>query len=131
MPIHNVFLNKRLEYIISIQGKEYKVYKAKYNELNEELPVDFEQECDLKIKGIFSEPTSPYRGRMYSEDARAVSKYNPVFLCLWKDVCGMININDIFIRNGHKYKVVSIDNMQEENIVCQISFEENDNGWNC
>lgn len=52
----------------------------------------------------------------------------PKILCLWDEVSGNLQVDDFIIVNGKTFKVTGITNVQEWNIVCDISLEMVDNG---
>lgn len=110
-------LNK-VKRLINTQGRSVVVTrqgKNKFNEPNGEAEV-------FNIKGVFHETTS-YLSKTGSDGSTVRAKPSPMFLCLWDDV-KKLNHLDLVLINNRTYKIGEIKNLNEADVVGDISLEE-------
>lgn len=106
-------------------GIEYEFKRAGKNNFGE--PTE-----DLsvvgKLKGLYHEQNSSIR--ISTGDTTQVrTKKIPMILCLYEDAASLVlKIGDIVEINGKTLKVTGIVNIQEWNIISDISLEVVDNG---
>lgn len=111
---------------IKKSGIEYEFRRSKVNEFNE--PTD-EFEVIGKLKGIYHEQNSSVQIIM-GDTTQTRTKKIPMILCLYDDVANLLlKVDDIIKINGKVLKVTGITNIQEWNIIADISLEVVDNGF--
>lgn len=124
-------INKKFEaYKINREIKKsgivYEFKRSKVNEFNE--PTD-EFEVIGKLKGIYHEQNSSVQIIM-GDTTQTRTKKIPMILCLYDDVANLLlKVDDIIKINGKVLKVTGITNIQEWNIIADISLEVVDNGF--
>lgn len=105
-------------------GKEYEFSRAEVNKFNE--PMSDNGDSVGKILGIYHEQNS-YIGISTSDTTQIRSKKTPMILCLYEDAT-FLKIGDKVSINSNVFKVTSVINIQEWNIIADISLEVIDNG---
>ena len=110
-------LNK-LRRLIRTQGKQFLVEKPSFDKFNE---PDGNTEV-VSITGVFHELTG-YKSKK-TDDATSISKRtSPMVLILWEDV-SLFNGDATVKFNNKPYRVCTIKNLGECNLVADISLEE-------
>lgn len=123
-------LNKKFEAYkvkreIRRSGIECLFYRNVLNEFNE--PTDDKEEVG-KLSGLYHESNSNISIVM-GETTQTRSKKIPMILCLWDDVKPIKLLpGDFMILNGKTFKVTGVLNIQEWNIIADISLEVVDDG---
>ena len=100
-------------------GEQYNFLRNKTNQYGE--PTDEEPETVATICGLFH-VSKGYATKNVQDGTRTHSKGQPMLLCCYDDV-ESIQSEDYFVLNGNTYKVVEKNNIQEYNIVANISLE--------
>lgn len=109
---------------IKRSGTTFKLYRNKKNEFNETI----EEDSFLvgSIKGLYHEQNG-YISVISSESSQYRSKKIPMILCLFEDVASINLEKDDYILIGkNKYTLSAITNVQNWNIIADISLEEKD-----
>lgn len=104
-------------------GTEYKFKRAKLNDFKE--PTD-ENELAGKLLGLYHEQNS-YVSVTVSDATQTRTKKVPMILCLYEDA-KTLKFGDIVEINSKKLKVTGIVNIQEWNIIADVSLEVIDDG---
>ena len=80
------------------------------------------------IRGLYHEQNSNVQ--ITTGDTTQVrTKKIPMILCLYEDAASLVlRVGDIVLFNGKSYKVTGVTNIQEWNIIADISLEVVDNG---
>ena len=106
-------------------GTDYEFKRIGKNEFGEPTGV-----FDVigKLKGLYHEQNSSVK--ITTGDTTQIrSKKVPMILCLYEDAASLVlRIGDIIELNGKVLKVTGIVNIQEWNIISDISLEVVDNG---
>ena len=101
-------------------GTEYEFKrpgKNKFNEPSKELS------SIGKLKGLYHEQSSSIQITT-GDTTQTRTKKLPMILCLYKDVASLaLNVGDIVAINSKIFKVTGIINVQEWNIITDISLE--------
>lgn len=101
-------------------GKPYEFSRHKLNEYGEPLP---EKTIIGGLVGLYHESTS-YIYLSVSNATQSQTKKVPQILCLYGAVSALgIKANDKVVVNGKEHRVTGIDNVQEWNIIADISLE--------
>lgn len=109
-------LNK-LRRLIHTQGKSFLLKKPSLNKFNE---PDGDTESVI-ITGVFHELTG-YKSKKTDEATSISKRTSPMVLILWEDVSFL---NDVTVEfNSKPYRVCTIKNIGECNLVADISLEE-------
>lgn len=114
-----LFLKNKIKRQLDCNGIEYSFKrnkKDKFNQLTDEV-VNVKE-----LKGIYHESNS-YITREVSEAAITQSKKKPMILTLLENVEGL-ELDDFVEINGKKYKINGFLDIQNYNVVCDISLEE-------
>lgn len=109
-------------------GIDYEFKRLGRNDFGE---PNNELESIGKIKGLYHEQnTSVQSVGLTSTDATQVhSRKKPMILCLYDDAANLsLRTGDILKLNGKTLKVTGISNIQEWNIISDISLEVFDDG---
>lgn len=113
---------------IKRSGVEYEFKRRKLNDFNE---CSGEEISIGKVKGIYHESTYANETAylMSKDSSQTRSKKTPMILCLYDDVAFLdLHVNDLVSFNNKTFKVVSLSNIQEWNIVVDIFLEVVDDG---
>lgn len=126
--INKKFEAYKIKREIKRSGAEYEFKRKELNEFNE--PVG-EPVLIGNVKGIFHETIyAGGRASLTSEDSSQTrTKKTPMILCLYEDVASLgLKIGDLVSFNNKTFKIVSVSNIQEWNIVADIFMEVVDYG---
>lgn len=104
---------------IQIHGTEYTFFRKKVDNYGE--PTKEEPEQIANVKGLFH-VSKGYITQNIQDGTKTHSKGQPMLMVAHENV-GEIKTEDFFVINGNKYKVVEKNNIQEYNIVTDISLE--------
>lgn len=104
---------------IQIHGTEYTFLRKKVDNYGE--PTKEEPEQIANVKGLFH-VSKGYITQNIQDGTKTHSKGQPMLMVAHENV-GEIKTEDFFVINGNKYKVVEKNNIQEYNIVTDISLE--------
>lgn len=106
-------------------GTDYEVKRAKKNEFGE--PTS-EMEVVGKLKGLYHEQNGSIQITT-GDTTQTRTKKVPMILCLYEDTASLaLQIGDIVKINAKTFKVTGVINIQEWNIISDISLEVVDNG---
>ena len=120
----NKSLQFKLKREIQKSGSEYEFVRAKQKnsfgepDTSEYIPVK-------TLIGIYHEEGSQI-SITTGETTQTRNKKSPALLCLYDDTT-LINVGDVVLINGKKCSVTGITNIQEWNIIVDISLEVVDN----
>lgn len=104
---------------IKIHGEQYVIYRDKLDKYGE--PVKDEKEQIVEVKGLFH-TVKGYVTKNVKDGTTTHGKGYPKILVAYTDVENIMN-GDYTIINGKKYIVVDKNDMQNYNIVSDISLE--------
>lgn len=104
---------------IQIHGTEYTFFRKKVDNYGE--PTKEEPEQIANVKGLFH-VSKGYITQNIQDGTKTHSKGQPMLMVAHENI-GEIKTEDFFVINGNKYKVVEKNNIQEYNIVTDISLE--------
>lgn len=104
-------------------GKEYYFERAKLNDFKE--PIE-DSLFIGKLLGLYHEQNS-YVGITTGDTTQTRNKKVPMILCLYEDA-NFLKIDDIVKINSKTFKVTGIINIQEWNLIADISLEVTDSG---
>ena len=104
-------------------GIEYEFKRAKLNVFKEPTKED---EVVGKLKGLYHEQNSNVSVTT-GETTRTRTKKVPMILCLYEDA-KFLKLDDIVKINSKTMKVTGVVNIQEWNIIADISLEVVDDG---
>lgn len=113
-------LNK-VRRLIKTQGRSALIVRPGTNKFGEP-----ESEVDVRtILGVFHESSSrmTYQAKTNSDGSTIRAKAAPMMLCLWEDVQD-IQHTDHLVMNNNAYVIGEIKNVNESNLVADISLEE-------
>ena len=113
-------LNK-VRRLIKTQGRSALIVRPATNKFGEP-----EGEADVcTILGVFHESSSKmtYQAKTTSDGSTIRAKAAPMMLCLWEDVQDLRHTDHVVINN-HAYIIGEIKNVNESNLVADISLEE-------
>lgn len=113
-------LNK-VRRLIKTQGRSALIVRPGTNKFGEP-----ESEADVRtILGVFHESSSrmTYQAKTNSDGSTIRAKAAPMMLCLWEDVQD-IQHTDHLVMNNNAYVIGEIKNVNESNLVADISLEE-------
>ena len=120
----------KLKRQLARSGKEYEFSRSDKNKFGEPEATG---EKIGSLKGVYHEINYPVK--LYPHDTAQVRRSpgrplkQPAILCLWESTveCGL-QFGDYTIINGKRFKVVAVTNVQEWNIIADISLEVVDDG---
>ncbi len=104
---------------IQIHGTEYTFFRKKADNYGE--PTKEEPEQIANVKGLFH-VSKGYITQSIQDGTKTHSKGQPMLMVAHENI-GEIKTEDFFVINKNKYKVVEKNNIQEYNIVTDISLE--------
>lgn len=104
---------------IQIHGTEHTFFRKKVDNYGE--PTKEEPEQIANVKGLFH-VSKGYITQNIQDGTKTHSKGQPMLMVAHENI-GEIKTEDFFVINGNKYKVVEKNNIQEYNIVTDISLE--------
>lgn len=109
----------RVEQQIAWRGHLFSVLRPKMNEFNEKSN---ELEEVAEIKGIFHNGASNHVVVVIVDSGQAQEKGSPYILTTWFNG-SQVKKDDRITINGISYKVTGINNINEYNILADISLE--------
>ena len=104
---------------IAWRGQMYTFNRRELNEFNEQSSEPIQV---TKLKGLFHNGSSNHLTVSISDGAQTPQKDTPYIMAAW-DRAKVLKINDEVTINNRNYKVTSIGNINEYNIVAEISLE--------
>ena len=104
---------------IQIHGTEYTFFRKKVDKFGE--PTKEEPEQIANVKGLFH-VSKVYVTQNIQDGTRTHSKGQPMLMVAYENT-REIQTDDFLIINENTYKVVEKNNIQEYNIVTDISLE--------
>lgn len=104
-------------------GKEYEFKRAKLNDFKEPTKED---ELAGKLTGLYHEQNSNV-SITTGDTTQTRTKKVPMILCLYEDAT-FLKVGDKVKINSKTFKVTGVVNIQEWNIIADISLEVIDNG---
>lgn len=118
------FERRKLEKELQRNGKTFVFLRKKENQYGE--PVN-DEIVVTKILGLFHEQSvvsqlNTVEGMQYR------TKKTPMILCLYSKEIEKIKLGDYVLFNGKKFNFVSTENINEWNLIVDISLELVDNG---
>ena len=118
-------------------GKEYQFFRPERNEFGEPIPPNSLLLSPYSsLKALYHEETGFIRVETNdTTQIRRIGRGNvrkqPMLLCLWESVVEAdLKFGDYTMINGKKYTVSAVTNVQEWNIIADISLEVEDDGNN-
>lgn len=106
-------------------GRDYEFTRSKVNEFGE--PSDKEEEIGI-LKGLYHERSEHIMVSM-SDTTQVRTKKVPSILCLYEDAVSLaLVIGDRVKLNGKTMKVTGVVDIQEWNLIADVSLEVVDNG---
>ena len=123
--INTEFEAYKLKRELKRSGKDYKFKRRTINAFKE--PTDDLYDVGI-IKGIYHEQNSNVQ--ITTGDTTQIrTKKIPMILCLYDDTTSLhLHVGDEVVMNSKRFKVTGIVNVQEWNIIADISLEVIDNG---
>lgn len=109
----------RVEQQIAWRGHLFSVLRSKMNEFNEKSD---EPEKVAEIRGIFHNGSSNHVVVVIADSGQAQEKDAPYILTTWFNG-SQVKKDDIITINEVPYKVTGINNINEYNILADISLE--------
>ncbi len=122
-------------------NKEFEAYKIKRELKRSGIDYEFKRFGENEFGEPNSEPTLVGTVKcIYHEQNSNVSvttgdttqvrtKKVPMLLCLWEDIARFIlQVDDVVLFNDKTFKVTGVTNIQEWNVIADISLEVVDNG---
>lgn len=108
---------------IKRSGNDFIFYRSIKNDYGE---PSSEKEIIAVVSGLYHEQSN-YISIKTGETTRYRTKKTPMLLCEYSDVVSL-KADDFMILNENKYTVTKKINVQEWNIISDISLEVEDNG---
>lgn len=109
----------RVEQQIAWRGQLFSVLRPKMNEFNEKSD---EMEEVAQIKGIFHNGSANHVSIVVGDDGQVQEKETPYILTTWL-IGRKLRKDDRITINNMKYKIVGINNINEYNIISDVSLE--------
>ncbi len=106
-------------------GIDYEFIRTKKNDFGE--PAD-ELKVVGKLRGLYHEQNSTIQITT-GDTTKTRTKKVPMILCLYEDTASLIlQVDDIVKINAKTFKVTGVTNIQEWNLISDISLEVVDSG---
>ena len=123
--INKKFEAYKIKREIKRSGIAFEFKRSKKNNFNESIK---EFEIIGNFNGLYHEQNSTIS--INTNDATQVrSKKIPMILCLYEDTASLaLQVGDFVTINSRTFKVTGVTNIQEWNIISDISLEVVDNG---
>lgn len=121
--INTKFEAYKLRRELKRNGKEYEFKRAKLNDFKEPTK---DSVVAGKLIGLYHEQNSNV-SITTGDTTQTRTKKVPMILCLYEDAT-FLKIGDMVKINSKTFKVTGIVNIQEWNIIADISLEVTDNG---
>lgn len=112
----------KVEREILIHGLTYNIIRTETDKYGEPI----EDKTITNISGLFH-ISKGYVTKNISDGTRTHSKGQPKLLVIYEDAKQLL-IGDIVMINNKKYKIIELNNLQEMNIITDISLEVTLNG---
>lgn len=109
----------RVEQQIAWRGQLFSVLRPKLNEFNEKSN---KLEKVAEIKGIFHNGSANHIVVVISNNGQVQEKNTPYILTTYFNGC-KVKKDDVITINDINYKVVGVNNINEYNIISDISLE--------
>ena len=123
--INTKFEAYKIQRELKRSGIEYEFKRAKRNEFNE--PIDELNDIG-KLRGLYHEQNGSVQITT-GDTTQTRTKKIPMILCLYEDIASLVlQVGDIVKINSKTFKVTGIVDIQEWNIISDISLEVVDNG---
>lgn len=111
---------------LKVNGIDYTFTRLKANNFGEPIPDD--EEVVGTIRGLYHEQNGSIQITT-GDTTQMRTKKIPMILCLHDDaIVPILAIGDITKINNKPFKVTGVVNIQEKNIIADISLEVVDNG---
>lgn len=125
--INTTFEAYKIKRELKRSGTEYKIKRRKKNDFGEPIENE-ESEVVGKLKGLYHEQNSTIQ--ITTGDTTQVrTKKIPMILCLYEDTAFLaLQIDDVIEINSKRFKVTGVTNIQEWNIISDVSLEVVDDG---
>lgn len=117
------FERNKLKRELKKSGKKYSILRDGKNEFGE--PTGEPTEV-CSIDAIYHE-SNGYIRTQTGEAAVYRTKKEPKLLCLYEDATSLVSGDYVFI-NGNRYNITGVLNVQEWNVIADISLEAVDDG---
>lgn len=104
--------------LLHTQGRLFEFTKPSMNEFGE--PTS--EGVSYGINGVFH-TTHSYVSKSVSDGSVTRSKASPMIMCLWGEA-NQVEIGHEVTLNGTTYKVNGVTNINEDNLLADISIEE-------
>lgn len=108
-------------------GINYEFKRTKKNDFGE--PIDADNPVIVgKLKGLYHEQNGAIK-IMTGDTTQVRSKKVPMILCMYEDTARLVlQVGDIVKINSKTFKVTGVTDIQEWNLISDISLEVIDNG---
>ena len=139
--MNNKYEVYKVKRAIRRSGIDVKFYRPLYNEYNE--PIKDEYEYVLCVKCLYHEHTAhmldTYIFNTGIDSGTTRLEKSPQLLCITEDLMVkddtihksrdyIVKVGDFVDFNGHHAIVTALKDVMEWNMICDVSFEEVDNG---
>ena len=118
------FERRKLEKELQRHGKEFVFLRKKENQYGEAVG---DENVVTKILGLFHEQSVVSQLNTV-ESMQYRTKKTPMILCLYSREIEKIKLGDYVLFNGKKFNFVSTENINEWNLIADVSLELVDNG---
>ena len=118
--INTTFEAYKIKRELKRSGIEYKFKRYKKNNFGEPI-LDSGPDEVGSIRGLYHEQNGRIEITM-GDTTQVRTKKVPMILCLYEDAASLF-INDIVIINNKTFRVTGVSNIQEWNIISDISLE--------
>lgn len=125
--INTTFEAYKIKRELKRSGIEYEIKRRKKNDFGE--PVENEEPKVIgKLKGLYHEQNGTIQITT-GDTTQTRTKKIPMILCLYEDTALLVlQVGDIIDFNSKRFKVTGVTNIQEWNIISDVSLEVVDNG---
>lgn len=113
------FLKNKIQRQINQNGSIFCFYRYEYDKYSKKQDT----KKIIEMSGLFHNGRGTYSKQISSEGGRVTEKENPMILCLFEDGLYIKKDDEVKI-SGKIYFVVHKENIQNLNIVFDISLEE-------
>ena len=135
--MNTAFEKNKLQRQLDMSGKDYDFYRREKNEYGDFGGQDADGDKIGSLRGLYHEVNAFMRLRMTdtTQVRQSVGQGNiakqPRILCLFESVAESgLQFGDYTIINGKRFNVTAVTNVQEWNIIADISLEVVDDGNN-
>lgn len=126
MAINSSFEMYKLKRLLKRNGNEYEIIRAGTNPFGE--PDTSYQETIGVINGLYHEESVDIQV-VTGDTTQVRTKKSPMILCTYEDAAYVdLKINDLIVINEKTFKIVGFKNIQEWNLLADISLEVLDDG---